>query len=55
VTATAQPRGVCPLCGKRIVIRPNGALRQHRLKKMSWYAAPECDGSGQPPKPEPIP
>lgn len=40
-------RATCPLCGRRVPLRRNGALREHRAPN-AWPPA-NCKGSGERP------
>lgn len=47
-------RGICPVCGRSIRLKVNGAVFRHGGEPSPFwpYYRPQCDGTNQLPKPE---
>lgn len=44
---TELPRVDCPVCGRSVPVRVNGALREHLTGSAPFKRYPKCKGSGK--------
>lgn len=51
LTRTGKPRGICPVCGRSIMLLSENRIGKHGLKGIASVWPPQnCPGWGQPAK-----